>query len=94
MLFRSKALNDKFSNMFKTVIGNKQYTIDAIGSLPLSIPYTVPSGYKSLGVVSFYTGHPAIFPLRVISGRMDIHNVHNEAVTATAEITILCVKQF
>lgn len=92
---QGKVLNDKFKNMFKTVTGSKQYNVGAgLGIAVTNISYTVPEGYKVVGPISFYTGSDQVFPLRLTHNRMDVRNVSTQNITATATITVLCVKNF
>ena len=92
---QGKVLNDKFQNMFKTVTGSKQYNVGAgLGIAVTNISYTVPEGYKAVGPIGFYTGSDQVFPLRLTHNRMDVRNVSTGSITATATITVLCVKNF
>lgn len=84
--------NSNLSNLFKKVTTSKEYTVTANGATVISISHTIPSGYKILGVVGFYTGHVSNYPLYVTYNRMDIQNTSDSNITATAKIEVLCVK--
>lgn len=84
----------KLTDMFKTVTGSKDYTVPAGGEVSVSgISFNIPAGYKSTGAaVGFYTGTTVVVPVRLSHNRMDVKNLANSSVSATATITVLCVK--
>ncbi len=88
-------LSDSLSNLFITVTGSKRYTVPANGAIAVTnIPVAVPTGYKAIGISSFNSGNTDVFPVYVFSYRMDVRNIANTDITATASITVLCVKTF
>jgi len=82
------------SDLFTTVIAQKQYTIQSGGVVGVSMPYTVPNGYKVIGSVGFNTGSFYTFAYRFDKNQIDVKNTSGESITATASITILCVKDY
>lgn len=88
-------LSDSLSNLFITVTGSKSYTVPANGAIAVTnIPVAVPTGYKAIGISSFNSGNIDVFPVYVFNYRMDVRNIANTNITATASITVLCVKTF
>lgn len=80
------------SNLLITQSFEANYSIAANGAIAVHIPYTVPSGYRAIGVAGYYTGMTTVFALRVSVGRMDICNVYSNAVNSKLTQKILFAK--
>ena len=81
------------NNMFKVVTVSGASVAFAAGeSRALTISYTSPSGYVTVGKVGFHTGNVAIRAIRVTVGRIDVINAAAQTVEFTPTITILFCK--
>lgn len=85
-------LNSSLSNLFTTATGSTQYSVAAYGATAIHIYPAIPSGYVAIGVAGFNTGSTNILPFIVSNNRIDVQNAGGSAITLTATITVLCVK--
>ena len=89
----------RLNNLFKLT----EYTATAsslanLGDHMFKIPHTVPSGYTTAGIVSFYLGHPQLSLIKLDYDTkhvcMQVHNTYNTAIPSfTVRCTVLYIRK-
>lgn len=97
--WETDVLSSNMTDFIKTMeVTGPSTTLGAEGtgesSKAISFTYTVPDGYKAIGIVGFYTGNTEVYTLRVTTNRMDLRNKNTVSVTVTPKLTVLLAKTF